>query len=72
MLFKKGLKPKSLDFYNIENKNFVDYNINYQWMLDQLEQQTEITDLEANQSIFVKEKYANQAQIKGASDYRPP
>jgi len=56
------LKPKSLDFYSIENKSFVDYYINYQWMLEQLEQRTEMTDFEANKSIFVKEKYCNEAE----------
>jgi hypothetical protein len=56
VLFNKGLKPKSLEFYNIENKNFVDYNINYQWMLEQLANQVEWSDFDANQSIFIKEK----------------
>ena len=52
----KGLQPKSLDFYTIENKKFVGFEIDYHWFLQNLSEKNEIPDIEANKFLFVKER----------------
>ncbi len=56
MYYKQGARPKSLEFYNLECKRFVDYDTNFEWILDNLAAKNQMTDFEANKHIFVKEK----------------
>ena len=67
----KGLNPKDCDFYRSENKRFIDYEVDHQWLLENLDELNEMTDVEANKHIFVKEKYNNKAEGQAGGDNRP-
>ena len=55
-LKRKGLRPKSIDFYALNKEKFVDYEIDFEWLVLNLEQENEFDDLTANKHIFVQKK----------------
>ena len=53
-LIYKGLEPKTVEFYQAHKKSFVDYEIDFNWFLINLEQGNKLSDRRANKHLFVK------------------
>ncbi len=53
-LIKKGAETKSLEFYQKRKDEFVDFEIDFEWFLENLNGKVERTDKEANKMLFRK------------------
>ena len=63
ILFKKGLNPKSIDFYELHKDHFVSFEIDFRCFIENIKERNVFCDKDANKFIFIKKKIFNEERV---------